>query len=172
MATISLWPIITNALIFGCILSAILFAMVLVLVRINPEIMLGDYPPDIQAKYGPMSERSKRQRIPVAILFLVVMFAIVAASFAPILGAVDRPRLFLASFTNLFVVFSVFNILDWLVLDWLIVVTLRPRFLVLPGTDGMAGYGDYAFHFRGFLIGIAITLVASVLLSGLVTILL
>jgi hypothetical protein len=146
--------------------------MVLVLVRINPEIMLGDYPPDIQAKYGPMSERSKRQRIPVAILFLVVMFAIVAASFAPILGAVDRPRLFLASFTNLFVVFSVFNILDWLVLDWLIVVTLRPRFLVLPGTDGMAGYGDYAFHFRGFLIGIAITLVASVLLSGLVTILL
>jgi len=168
----SLWPIITNALIFGCILSAILFAMVLVLVRINPEIMLGDYPPDIQAKYGPMSERSKRQRIPVAILFLVVMFAIVAASFAPILGAVDRPRLFLASFTNLFVVFSVFNILDWLVLDWLIVVTLRPRFLVLPGTDGMAGYGDYAFHFRGFLIGIAITLVASVLLSGLVTILL
>jgi len=168
----SLWPIITNALIFGCILSAILFAMVLVLVRINPEIMLGDYPPDIQAKYGPMSERSKRQRIPVAILFLVVMFAIVAASFAPILGAVDRPRLFLASFTNLFVVFSVFNILDWLVLDWLIVVTLRPRFLVLPGTDGMAGYGDYAFHFRGFLIGIAITLVASILLSGLVTILL
>ena len=146
--------------------------MVLVLVRINPEIMLGDYPPDIQAKYGPMSERSKRQRIPVAILFLAVMFAIVAASFAPILGAVDRPRLFLASFTNLFVVFSVFNILDWLVLDWLIVVTLRPRFLVLPGTDGMAGYGDYAFHFRGFLIGIAITLVASVLLSGLVTILL
>jgi hypothetical protein len=146
--------------------------MVLVLVRINPEIMLGDYPPDIQAKYGPMSERSKRQRIPVAILFLVVMFAIVAASFAPILGAIDRPRLFLASFTNLFVVFSVFNILDWLVLDWLIVVTLRPRFLVLPGTDGMAGYGDYAFHFRGFLIGIAITLVASVLLSGLVTILL
>ena len=168
----SLWPIITNALIFGCILSVILFTMILLLAKINPEITLGDYPPDIQAKYGPMSERSKRQRIPVAILFLAVMFAIVAASFAPILGGADRPRLFLISFTNLFVIFSVFNILDWLVLDWLIVVTLRPRFLILPGTDGMAGYGDYAFHFRGFLIGMAITLAASLLLSGLVTFLL
>jgi hypothetical protein len=35
----------------------------------------------------------------------------------------------------------------------------------------MAAYADYAFHFRGFLIGIPITLVASLVLSGLVTIL-
>lgn len=167
----SLWPILTNALIFGCILSAILFTMVLLLVRINPEIMLGDYPPDIQAKYGPMSQRTRRQRIPVALLILAVMFAIVAASFAPILSGVHGPRTFLVSFVNLSVMFTVFNVLDWLVLDWLIVVTLRPKFLILPGTEGMAGYGDYAFHFRGFLIGIAITLAASILLSGFITIL-
>lgn len=34
-----------------------------------------------------------------------------------------------------------------------------------PGTEGMAGYRDYWFHFRGFLIGIPIILAASALLA-------
>jgi len=83
---VALWPVITNALFYGVILSVILFTMILALVRLNPEIMLRDYPPDVQAKYGPMSDRSKRQRIPVAILVLAVMFSVIAASLAPVLG--------------------------------------------------------------------------------------
>jgi hypothetical protein len=168
---VTLWPVVTHGLLSGVILSAILFPMILLLVRINPEIMLRDYPPDIQAKYGPMRDRSRRQRLPVALLFLAVMFGVIAASLAPVLNGIDPPRLFTTAFVHLFAMFFGFNMLDWLVLDWLIVVTLRPRFLILPGTEGMAGYADYAFHFRGFLIGIPIAFVASLVLSGLVTIL-
>jgi hypothetical protein len=43
-----------------------------------------------------------------------------------------------------------FNLVDWLILDWLIVCTITPKFMVLPGTEGMAGYKNYATHFRGF----------------------
>lgn len=172
MAASTLWPIVTNALTFGVVLSATLFTMILVLAKVNPEIALRDYPPDIQAKYGPMSDRSKRLRLPVGILFLVVILAVLAASFSPILGTIDGPIPFLPAFIHFFVIFSLFNVLDWLVLDWLIVVTLRPKFIVLPGTEGTAGYEDYAFHLRGFLIGIPITLAGSLLLAGLVTILL
>ena len=35
----------------------------------------------------------------------------------------------------------------------LIFCTFTPAFAVLPGTEGMAGYKNYAMHFRGFLIG-------------------
>ena len=59
-----------------------------------------------------MSERSKRQRVPVAVVFIAVLLDM----------------------------FSVFNLLDWLMLDWLIVVTIRPGFLILPGTESLAGY--------------------------------
>jgi len=168
----NLWPIITHALVFGVLLSSILFTTILVVVRINPEIMLRDYPPDVRAKHGPMSGRSKRQRLPVAILVLAVMAGVIVASLAPILDGVEGALLFPTAFVHFFVMFSVFNVLDWLVLDWLIVVNLRPRFLILPGTEGMAGYRDYAFHFRGFLVGIPITLAASLLLAGLVTVIL
>jgi len=164
-------PIISNALVFGVVLGAILFTTILVVVRINPEIMLRDYPPDVRAEHGPMSDRSKRQRLVVGILVLAVMFGVIVASLAPILDDVDAADLFPTSFVHFFVMFSVINVLDWLVFDWLIVVRIRPSFLVLPGTEGMAGYRDYAFHFRGFLIGIPITLAASLLLAALITLL-
>jgi len=168
---VNLLPIISNAVVFGVGLGSILFTMILVAVRVNPEIMLRDYPPDVQAEHGPMSDRSKRQRLLVAILVLAVMFGVIVASLAPILDDAEAAGLFPTVFVHFFVMFSVFNVLDWLVLDWLIVVRLRPSFLTLPGTKGMAGYRDYAFHFRGFLIGIPITLAASLLLAALVTLL-
>lgn len=159
-----LWDIARHALLFGLILSAVLFAMILALLWYNAEIMLKDYPPDIQAKYGPMSERSRRQRIPVAIGFTAVGIVLVAASFSRLRAAGDIS--FKAAFKHLSIMFSVFNLLDWLLLDWLIVVRLQPKFIVLPGTEGMAGYQDYWFHFRGFLIGVGITLFMSALIAA------
>ena len=167
-----LWPIISHALLYGVILSGVLFPLILGLVRINPEIMLKDYPPDIQAKYGPMSERSKRQRIPVAIIVIVILLGIVTLSFQGVSTGPQGDLPFFTTFLHLFVMFSVFNLLDWLVLDWLIVVTIRPGFIILPGTEGLAGYEDYGFHFRGFLIGMVITLVTSILVAAVVAALL
>ena len=163
-----LWAIISHALIYGVILSAVLFPLTMGLVWINPEIMLKDYPPDIQAKYGPMSDRSKRQRIPVAIFFVAVLFGIITQSFTGVRTNTGDDIPFLAAFVHLFVMFSIFNLLDWLVLDWLIVVTIRPRFMILPGTEGLAGYADYGFHFRGFVIVSVITFFTSLLVAGVV----
>jgi hypothetical protein len=67
-----------------------------------------------------------------------------------------------------FVMLMVFNLVDLLVLDWLIFVTIRPRIIVLPGTEGMEGYRDYGFHFRAFLKGVVESLVASLLVAGFV----
>ena len=164
----TLLPIVSHALIYGVILSAVLFTLILILTRINPEIMLKDYPPDIQAKYGPMSERSKRQRIPVAIIVIAVLFGIVTMSFQEVRTHASGDIPFLDAFVHLFVMFSIFNLLDWLVLDWLIVVAICPSFIILPGTEGLAGYKDYGFHFRGFLIGTVITFVTSILVAGVV----
>jgi hypothetical protein len=161
---LTLWPVISHALFYGGVLSAVMAALVLGLLRINPEILLKDYPPDIQEKYGPMSERSKRQRIPVAIVLGAVVLGIVIASFAAVREQRGGNISFLTAFVHLFVMFSVFNVVDLLLLDWL-VVAIGPRWVVLPGTEGSAGYKDYWFHFRGFLIGIVLILAASGLMA-------
>jgi hypothetical protein len=164
----NLWPVINHALLYGVILCAVLFPAILLIARFNPEIMLKDYPPDIQAKYGPMSERTKRQRLPIGLAFTAVLVGLVVLSFQRIHALADGDLSFLIAFVHLFVMFSIFNLLDWLILDWGIGVAICPRFIILPGTEGMAGYRDYAFHFRGFLIGCVITFFTSLIVAGIV----
>ena len=72
--------LVAHALEFGVVLSAVLCALLLIVLRANPEIMPNDYPPDIRAKWGPMTSRTKRQRVVVAILLFAVVLAIVAWS--------------------------------------------------------------------------------------------
>jgi hypothetical protein len=141
--------------------------LILVIIRINPELMLNDYPPDIRAKYGPMSERTQRQRWPVGLAFIAALLMIAGASLFRLRELVGGDIPFRSAVVHFLVMFSILNLLDLLVLDWLI-VPLRPRFLILPGTEGLAGYRDYGFHFRGFLIGVGITFGASPVLGVVV----
>jgi hypothetical protein len=161
----TLWPVIRHALLYGGVLSAVLSVLLVGTLWMNPEILLNDYPPDIQEKYGPMSERSKRQRRLAAVLIGTVGLAIVAVSFSAVRANSDGKIPFLTAFVHLFVMFSAFNVVDLLLIDWPL-VAIAPGFAVLPGTEGLAGYKDYWFHFRGFLIGEVLTLAASGLMAG------
>ena len=161
----TLWSIVRLALAYGGVLSGISCVLLLGILWINPEILLKDYPPDIQAKYGPMSERSRRQRLPVAVFFGAVVLGVVAASFVEVRANSGGHIPFLTALVHLFVMFSLFNLVDLLILDWPL-VAMRPSFIVLPGTEGLAGYKDYGFHFRGFLIGTVLILVTSILIAG------
>ena len=75
---------------------------------------------------------------------------------------------FLEIFLSAFGVILLSNLVDWLILDWLIICTITPKFVVLPGTEGMAGYKNYAMHFRGFLIGTALSVVVGLIIAGIV----
>jgi hypothetical protein len=164
-----MWPIVTHALVFGLVLSIILGALLLVVLLAKAEIMLSDYPPDIKAKWGPMTARTKRQRILVAGIFFAAIIAVVAWSLETLPAFVSREMTFGSWFTFFAVMFGTFNVFDLLVIDCGLVYW-QPRFIVLPGTEGMAGYRSYWFHFRGFLIGIPIVLMGSALFAGIVSI--
>ena len=164
-----MWPIVTHAAGFGLVLSVTLFALLLVILRANAEILLSDYPPDIKAKWGPMTERTRRQRMPVVGILLVAILAVVAWSLETLPAFVAGDMTFGSAFAYFAVMFGTFNVFDWLVIDCGMVYW-QPRFVVLPGTEGMAGYRNYWFHFRGFLIGVPLVLLGSALCAGIVSI--
>jgi hypothetical protein len=156
------------ALVCGLLLSAVLVVIMLVSVRIAPDIWVGDYPPDIRERYGPMSPRAARLRPFIAVPFFVAFFVV------PVLGLARLESLvgsvgFLEAFWFAFSALLVFNLVDLLVLDWLIFCTLRPRVVVLPGTQGMAGYRNYRFHFVGFLKGLGFCAFGGLLIAVLWT---
>ena len=51
-------------------------------------------------------------------------------------------------------------------MDWLLVCTVRPAWLIIPGTENCGSYSDYGHHFKGFLIGCVYTTLMVLLFAG------
>jgi hypothetical protein len=160
--------LLQHGVLYGTILSVLMVLAFVGAAYLNPEIWLPDYPPDIRERFGPMSERAKRQRKLVGIpVFLLLMGVLVLSSVR--LAQIGGGSVFFSVVVGTFVVLLVFNTVDLLILDWLVFVTLRPKIVVLPGTEGAEGYGDYGFHLRAFLKGLVGSLIGSLIVAGVAT---
>lgn len=133
--------------VYNGLLSALLFGTM----RWNPAIWAHDYPPDIKEKFGPVDARTKRQAAIVAIPFFLIMFGSIIGSNLRLKRQNDGHLSLQAAFANAFgLIFSGW-LFDLTIMDWLIFVKITPDIVVLPGTEGMAGYDDYLFHLRAHL---------------------
>ena len=156
--------LLAHSLLYGLLLSILSSAVLLISAYLNPESMVDGYPPDIQAKHGPMSETAQRHKKLVGLPFGLILIVLLIISIITL----DEVT-FVTVFVNTAVILTMFNLVDLLLIDWLIFNTIQPRFIILPGTEGMVGYGAYGFHFRKFLKGTAGGLVASLIIAGLAT---
>ncbi len=114
----------------------------------NAEIWLNDYPPDIKEKFGPISTKAKRQGTIIAIPFFIIMIGGIIWSNLRLKKAYGGRLGRKTAFMNAFALIFSGWFLDLTILDWLLFVKITPSFVVLPGTEGMAGYNDYGFHLR------------------------
>ncbi len=131
----------------------------------NPRYMMQDYPPEITADIPAQTAEEKKagKRNGMPFLLLLAGFPLFFALVFKFLGPVSFVELWL----RIFVLMFSFNLVDLVILDWLIFCSLTPSFMVLPGTEGHPGYKNFRFHFIGFLKGTLIVLVASFVITGL-----
>ena len=158
---------LTKILIDGGLLSLLSALTLLGIARYNPRLLLGDYPAAIQEKAPPKTAREQRQSLIVGIPFLVLLLAVPLISTLTFKHQQAVTGL-LPLFLHAFGVAFIFNLFDLLVLDWLLFCYLTPKFMVIPGTEGMAAYKDYGFHFRGALVGTVFSAVAGLVIAGIV----
>lgn len=157
------------SVLYGLILSVVMSAIILASLYINPEMWLHDAPPEVQAKHGPMSETAKRQRVWLASSMFVVLIGSVALSIVQLIGIAGTQLTFLKLFVHLFVMLMFFNVVDLLVIDWLIVERIRPGRLASSRLGALMTERYDWFHFQGFLKGTAgITIVSLVLAAVIV----
>ena len=135
-------------LVDGTVLGAVFSVVVLVSVRVDPTIWLEDYPPDIRAAVGDSVQPPVALQGLFGVILMVVMIGGLLWSVRRLdhdLGGVG----FGAAWLHVFLIFWIVNAADVVVVDWLFFIILFRDWVVLPGTEGMAGYGDYLFHLRG-----------------------
>jgi hypothetical protein len=159
---------ISKILLDGALLSILSSILLIVVLWINPRLFLQDYPDEIQAVVPPKTDLEKRQSLIAGIPFLLLLFAVPFISTLILKRQSVEMISFFPLFLNAFGVAFFFNLVDLLVLDWLIFCYITPGFLVIPGTEGMGEYKDYGFHFRAFLIGTVLSIAAGLVIAGMV----
>ena len=153
----------------GAVLSVSASLFLIGILRFNPRLFLQDYPEDIQNQVPPKTTKEKRQSLVVGIPFLFLLVAVPFISTLTLKHQSGEAISFLPLFLNAFGVVFIFNLVDLLLLDWLMFCFITPSFLIIPGTEGMKGYKDYAYHFRAFLKGTILSVVAGLVIAGIVT---
>ncbi len=142
-------------------------AMVYIMSR-KPINTLYNYPPRIQERVRSLEEY--RDKVPTqknkitAKLGALVLFTVIMAL---LLRYVNKCTTFRDAFINGFILWTVVNLYDAIVLD--IIWFCHDPYFVFRGTEDMVDdYHDYMFHIRGFFIGEALALVVCLLAALLV----
>jgi hypothetical protein len=157
---------LTKIQVDGAVLSLFVSLWILFALWINPRIFLHDYPAKIQEMVPP---KTKTERQLTYVFGVPLMLMLLLGPFLSTLSLKTYGEAqYWAFWLNAAGVLWVFNIVDWLILDWLIFCTLTPRFIIIPGSEGMAEYKDYSFHFRGFLKGTAFSIIGGLIIAGIV----
>lgn len=138
---------------------------------VNPEIWYSDYPAAIQARHGPPSPRSQRQKRVLAPLLLVVVFGGLVVSLWRLRRAHGGRLSFRTALLHAWGLFHAFNLFDAVILDYLLLIRLQPRFAQLPGTEDMdlAAYFPLSRQVQDFGKGLVFSTVLPVPLAWLMT---
>lgn len=163
--------LISYSITIGLGLSTVMAVLIIISLLINREMWLQDYPPDVKKAWGPMSDIARRQRAVFALIFFgaiigVMVFAVVRL--ADVLGA---PPSFLAVFACAAIIFAIFNVVDAIVIDWLILMVLWPGLAILPGTEGLPGYRDMRLWTANFAKGFVAAILVGLLTGGVTSLL-
>jgi hypothetical protein len=157
--------LMTTVLLYGALLSISLSILIMAMLVRNPRLMLHSYPKDVCAAVAPKTPAERRESVWWAAIFLTLTAAFpLGATLVSKRNGGD----FLETAVTAFGVVFVFNLIDWLVLDWLIFCTITPGFVVLPGTAGISGYKNYGMHLRGFMVGSLLSAVLGVVIATMV----
>lgn len=153
--------LLQHSVIFGLILSALLMGVLLAGRLLLPAGPAGGPTPGSTPE---ADERRQRKKLLLPVL-LAIVGTLTAAVWA--LPATGLAVTFGSVFACAFLVAFVFNLVDLLLIDWLLVVAWHPSWFIPPGTTGAAANRDYGFHFKGFLKGLGFCLAAGLITAGL-----
>jgi len=148
-----------------CIVLCLVFTLMVCIMAKNPIATLYNYPPKIQERVKSLDEykesiptnKNKLLAKSVASLLIIVIVSL-------ILRYVNGYTIFSEVFVNSFIIWTVVNIYDVVVMD--IIWFCHDKRFRFKGTEDMEKeYKNYMFHIKGSLIGEIIGLVICIIIG-------
>ncbi len=153
-----------RVLIDGALFTFALTVLVLGSLTYNPRLWLHDYPEEIRVLQAPLTNGERRTRNILVVLMLTILGGLFVSSFQ--LKAANGGTIpFLTAFTHVYLIFNIFNLFDAVVIDWFILMVLKPRFMLLPDVDSwMPVFHNPSLHITNYLKGV----IGGVVLAGII----
>ena len=151
----------------GALFSLVGSINLLVLLRFNPRIFLRHYAKEIREIVPPKSEKERRMSILLGVPFGLLCLGYIFASALLWRASAQRSPSFWELFAHAFGVFFLFNLVDLLILDWLILCRFTPRWAIIPGTEHIVIPNPYLHHFKGFLTGTVVSVIGGLAIAAL-----
>lgn len=134
--------------------SALWMVMLSIAIRKYAFTLEHDYPEDVRkaANITQPSKKEKRRGIAFSIISILVLFGMLI-----IFGIMQnngKPLNFQNLFFHIWIVSMSWNVIDLIIVDWLLICKLSCKLFILPGTETYPGNKNYMFHFKGFLKGL------------------
>ncbi|MEX2161315.1 MAG: hypothetical protein WD751_05305 [Anaerolineales bacterium] len=159
---------LNKLLLDGGLMTAAFMTLVVLVAVYKPRLFLNkeDLPADIMAAVPPKTEAEKRQAVLLGIpLFTILIGGMLYSTYTFYLQSGSG---FFALFLHALIIILTIAISDLVLLDWLVLNTITPKWVVFPGTEGFAGYKDYGFHLRAHLKALPAQVLGAAITAGLV----
>jgi len=151
-------------LVDGATLSAALTVVILGSLAYNPRLWLQDAPPRVRSLAPPLTDAERRKRLVVAALLFLVIAGVTVWSASRLIARNGPAVPYVTAFGHFAGVFLLFNLFDLIVLDWFVVLVVKPPFLrrfSVPGLSYEETVGSFGYHLMGFVKGLGFVVVMS-----------
>jgi hypothetical protein len=154
--------IVTQGLLYAVIVNSYLFLM---MITLSPRVWgYTDYPQVVKDKVAPPTKKEKTIAIIVGIPWFVFVLGFPIFSAYNLKMTLGNQHSFMIAFIHLITLMLLTSIIDAVVLDWLIISRITPKFVIIPGT-APEDYKDFSYHFQGHLKASVIMVIISIILA-------
>ncbi|MHA2163417.1 MAG: nitroreductase [Candidatus Thorarchaeota archaeon] len=131
--------LLDNLLVHGFIFAFLLTLYLLIIMRsLSPRIWgFSDYPKEITDTVPPQTKKERQIGAVIGIPFFILALGAPIISTLILESSQGGVISLLDAFLNAFGILMFFNFADLVILDWLIVGTITPDFVIIAGTEHM-----------------------------------
>lgn len=154
-----------HGLTYGGGITAYLF---LLMINTSPRIWgYQDYPDRVKEKVPPQTRRERTIAGISGVPFFLFSFGFPVYSILTLKAQTGGSISFMDAFVHLLILMAFTTFGDLVLLDWLIISKITPRFVVIPGSEA-EDYKDFSHHYRGHLRAAIIMVILSAVIAVIV----
>ncbi len=136
----------THGLFYAAVSTVYIF---LLMISTGPRVWgYSDYPQAVKDKVPPQTRKERRLAALLGLPWFIFILGFPVFSTYALKSRLGGEIPYPAALANFLVMFLLATVGDLVILDWLVISKMTPKFVIIPGSEA-ADYKDFSHHYKG-----------------------